>query len=105
MNLRFANWCLINSYLIGYPEELTIVCSQSVVPPECQSSLGWRCFRITGTLDFDVVGVIAKLGELLANAEIPIFVISTYDTDYVLMPGAKQPAAARVLENAGYEID
>ena len=89
---------------IRTPEELTIVCSQSVVPTESQSSPGWRCFRIEGKLSFDIVGVIATLSELLANADIPIFVVSTYDTDYVLMPGVKQQSAAMVLEEAGYEI-
>ena len=89
---------------IRTPQELTIVCSQSVVPQGPKSSLGWRCFRVEGTLGFDVVGVIARLSELLANANIPIFVISTYNTDYVLIPGGKQHSAARTLENAGYEI-
>ena len=59
---------------------------------------------IQGKLSFDIVGVVAKLSELLANADIPIFVVSTYDTDYVLMPGVKQQSAAMVLEEAGYEI-
>jgi hypothetical protein len=85
-------------------EELTIVCSQVGVPEGTKSSLGWRCFRVDQTLSFDMVGVIAKLTELLALAKIPVFVISTYNTDYVLIPGPQQQTATRELEKAGYDI-
>ena len=89
---------------IWTPDEVTVVCTQEDIPHGTKSSCGWHCFRVEGTLDFGVVGVIARLSELLAQAEIPIFVISTYNTDYVLIPGRQQQTAAKVLQNAGYEI-
>ena len=70
--------------------ELTVVCAEICVPPGIQANRGWFCFRIEQTLDFDVVGVIAKLSQRLANVQIPIFVVSTYNTDYVLIPGTQR---------------
>lgn len=86
-------------------DELTVVfCPQNVMPEGTKSSLGWCCFRIDETLSFDQVGVIAKLTAQLAHTKIPVFVVSTYNTDYVLIPGPRQQQAKRELKKAGYDI-
>ena len=67
-------------------EELSLVCSSEFVPKNtivCDS--GWRAFRIEGILDFSLTGILARAVDILANAKIPIFAVSTYNTDYILI--------------------
>ena len=66
--------------------------------PECfapQNALvrddGWRAMRIEGILDFSLVGILAKLAGVLANQQIPVFAVSTYNTDYLLVKKDKLP--------------
>ncbi|MFA6934395.1 MAG: ACT domain-containing protein [Sphaerochaetaceae bacterium] len=65
---------------------------------------GWRAFRISGLLDFSLIGILSKLSGLLAQARIGIFAISTYDTDYVLVKSQSLERALEVLAANGYEI-
>ena len=65
---------------------------------------GWRAFRIEGTLDFSLIGILSKISSLLAEQQIGIFAVSTYDTDYVLTKSVSFAKAMDVLEKAGYEI-
>jgi hypothetical protein len=66
-------------------EELSIVCPESQVPSDIQHESDWRCFKVEGPLDFSLVGVMASLTAPLAEADISAFVISTFDTDYVMV--------------------
>ena len=83
--------------------ELSIVCPTADVPSNatCQED-GWRAFRIVGTLDFSLVGVIAKISNLLSESRIPVFVVSTYNTDYVLVKKENEAKTIEVLSGAGY---
>ena len=65
---------------------------------------GWRGFRIQGVLDFSLSGILAEISSLLAKNEIGIFVISTYNTDYILTKEENYQRALEVLSDAGYEI-
>src|ERR1700761_9598715 len=65
--------------------ERSLVCEANRVPPDAKAERGWRCLRIAGPLDFSLVGVLAAIADPLARAAVPIFVISTFDTDYVLV--------------------
>ena len=65
---------------------------------------GWRCFRITGQLDFSLIGILARISKLLASNEIGIFAISTYNTDYILTKEKNFEKALKVLKDAGYDI-
>jgi len=85
-------------------EELSVVCDASGVPPDVQAERGWRCFRVAGSLDFALTGVLLAILGPLAAAKISIFAISTYDTDYVLVRGRDLGAAARALTAAGHEL-
>ncbi len=84
--------------------EITVVCAEFCLPAGFQASRGWSCFRIDQTLDFDVVGVIANLSHRLADVQIPIFVVSTYNTDYVLIPSSQRHSAMLELEKAAYDF-
>jgi uncharacterized protein len=83
-------------------QELSIVCQQTLVPQDVQQQAGWRVFEVEAPLDFALTGVLASLARPLADAGIPIFVLSTYDTDYLLVSQAKLEPAQAALRAAGH---
>ena len=86
-------------------EELSLVCSSEFVPKNtivCDS--GWRAFRIEGILDFSLTGILARAANILANAKIPIFAVSTYNTDYILIKNEFFQKALDVLKENNYVI-
>ena len=84
------------------PEELSIVCPESTVPDGVRHHGGYRALRVEGTLDLNLVGVLAALSTPLAAAGVAIFVISTFDTDYLLVEQSAFSIAAGALEGAGH---
>lgn len=86
-------------------EENSLVCLTEQVPGNVlEREDGWRGFYIDGVLDFSLVGILAKLSSLLAEHGISIFVISTFNTDYILVRQDKEQEAVRVLSAAGYQV-
>ncbi len=86
--------------------ECSLVCPQECVPVDTLAREdGWRALRIEGMLDFSLVGILAKIASLLAEQKIPIFAVSTYDTDYILVKKEKLSAALEALQKGGYEIE
>ena len=86
-------------------EEVSLVCSSEFVPKNtivCDS--GWRAFRIEGILDFSLTGILARAADILANAKIPIFAVSTYNTDYILIKNEFFQKALDVLKENNYVI-
>lgn len=86
------------------PDELSILCPTAQVPAGVLVEQGWRCLQVAGPLDFGLVGVLASLLGPLREAGISVFVISTYDTDYVLVKEAQLSRALASLRAAGHEI-
>jgi hypothetical protein len=86
-------------------EELSIVCLQELVPKNNEAILsmetGWVCLKVEGPLDFGLTGILASLAAHLAAAKIPIFAMSTYNTDYLLVKQDLIDKAIQVLEDAG----
>ena len=93
-------------YFIGSTDaEYSLVCETSHVPEEVSvREDGWKAFRIQGTLDFSLIGILAKIASILAEAEIGIFVVSTFDTDYILVKAQNFRRALKALEDNGYDI-
>jgi uncharacterized protein len=60
--------------------------------------------QVEGTLPFSLTGVLAAIAAPLAEAQVSIFAVSTYDTDYVLVEEGELEKAVRVLEAAGHAI-
>lgn len=86
-------------------EEKSLVCITDYVPGntiECDN--GWKAFRIEGTLDFSLIGILSKISALLADNKIGIFAISTYNTDYILTKKENYSKALNVLSHAGYRV-
>jgi len=86
------------------PAELSIVCAAATVPGDVRSEKGWRRLSVAGPIAFDETGVLSSVAAPLAAADIGIFAISTFDTDYVLVPGRKLEAALLALESAGHRV-
>jgi len=86
------------------PEELSIVCAEESVPEQVRCERGWKMLKLAGPIPFTVTGVVAALSEALARERIGIFVISTYDTDYVLVQEHALEAAIAALQGAGCRI-
>jgi hypothetical protein len=86
------------------PEELSIVCREADAPPGARQQTGFRAFRVEGPLDFSLVGVLESLLTPLAAAEIPVFAVSTYDTDYVLVREGDLEKARLALAGAGHDV-
>lgn len=86
-------------------EEKSLVCPTRLVPSDpLERSDGWKAMRIEGVLDFSLIGIIAKISSILAENGIGIFVVSTFNTDYVLIKAERFEDALRLLSHNGYEI-
>jgi uncharacterized protein len=85
-------------------DELSIVCPVAEAPAGAEVERGWRALQVAGPLDFGLTGVLAAIATPLADADVSLFVISTYDTDYVLVREAALPAAAEALRRAGHDV-
>ena len=86
-------------------EEKSLVCRTDKVPDNvAEQENGWNAFRIKGVLDFSLVGVLSKISALLAGNGIGIFVVSTYNTDYVFVKEEKMGEALQVLADNGYRV-
>jgi hypothetical protein len=78
-------------------EELSLVCAEDDLPPSRwdAANRGWRAFKLQGPIPFETVGVVSRISGALADAGVPVFVVSTWDTDYVLV---KEETAARAVD-------
>ncbi|MBU0546723.1 ACT domain-containing protein [Patescibacteria group bacterium] len=78
-------------------EELSIVCPQEKIPGGIMAEKDWRIFKVQGPLGFTLTGIVSSLSKPLAEAEISIFYISTYETDYVLVEEKNLEKAKEIL--------
>ena len=86
-------------------EEISVVANQvDYVRPDLKCNRDWCILKIIGPLDFTLVGIVADLSTILKNKKIPIFVISTYDTDYILIKQADLGKGIKALEEKGHKI-
>ena len=85
-------------------EELSIVCEQRRVPPGVRLEADWVALKLEGPFPFAMTGVLASFLQPLAQAGIPIFAVSTFDTDYVLLKQEKLEQALHALKAAEHEL-
>jgi hypothetical protein len=86
------------------PAELTLICDDDSVPATVKAERGWRVLQVIGPISFETTGVAAALVAPLAAAEISVFVISTFDTDYLLVKDDVMARAIDALRGAGHEV-
>lgn len=89
-------------------DELSLVMEEALVPEGAReiqkTEKGWAALQIAGQLDFGLVGILAGISTLLADAGISIFAVSTYDTDYILLKETDMEKAIGILEKNWYAI-
>jgi Uncharacterized conserved protein len=85
-------------------DELSIVCQVDNLPRDVNSQHRWICLKLEGPFPFSQTGVLLSFIEPLSSNGIPIFAISTYDTDYVLIQEEWADAAIAALQQAGHEL-
>lgn len=85
-------------------DELSITCDESCVPEEAQCERGWHCLMLQGPFAFDLTGVLLKVLQPLAVANIGIFAVSTFDTDYVLVKDHAFAQAKQALIDSGLTV-
>lgn len=86
-------------------EELSLVCRTAETPENTlRREDGWRGFRVVGSMEFGLVGILAGISGALAAAGIALFAVSTFNTDYVLVKEPDFDRAGRALAAAGYEV-
>lgn len=86
------------------PNELSILCDETLVPGSVSSTGGWRALEVDGPLAFTMVGVLSSIVGPLAEADVSVFVVSTFDTDYVLMHQDDLTKGVAALRAAGHEV-
>ena len=86
-------------------EEMSLVCKTHDTPKNTtERDDGWKGFRIQGVLDFSLIGILSKLTGILAENNIGIFAVSTFNTDYILVKAENFEKALSVLSAEGYTI-
>ena len=105
-NIEQADFTREFVFLQKTPDEISLVCETAYVPPNAiTAEAGWKALKISGVLDFGLIGVIAEIANILAEAEISIFVVSTYNTDYILIKAEAFGRGTRELIRNGYVIN
>jgi len=95
-----------NYYSVSKREnELSVVCSELIEVQSLQRSKGWKCIKVKGPLDFNLTGILAGISDILFQANISIFAISTFDTDWILVKSQDLSSARTKLRLAGYKFE
>ena len=95
--------CRVDYTICINDQLISLVCETASVPENTLAREdGWRAFRVEGTLDFSLTGILSGLSAVLAENKIGIFAVSTYNTDYILVKEENFEKAAAALEAAGY---
>jgi hypothetical protein len=100
------SWAFCGSFssVTRTPEELSIVCPQNLVPPEVESTKGWKSLKIEARLDFEMVGIVSSITSSMAEAGISIFAISTFNTDYFFIKEEDLGPGVAALRKAGHQV-
>lgn len=85
-------------------DEVSVVAPEWAVPRSVRCERGWRAMSVRGPLAFSLTGVLAALSAPLANAGVPIFVVSTFETDWLLVRAGDLGTAVEVLGEAGHRV-
>lgn len=85
-------------------QEISVVCREDAVPPAARTEADWRAIEVAGPLDFALIGVLAELTAPLAEVDVSVFVISTYDTDYLLVHAGALERAVDALRAQGHVV-
>lgn len=95
-----------NLFIGKTEEEISLVCTIEQIPDNYIAiDKNWKCIKIIGTLDFSLIGILSKISTILANEKISVFVVSTYNTDYILIKEENTKRAIKSLQENGYTFE
>jgi uncharacterized protein len=106
-NGHIPHWALLGDNFISLTrtrDELSVACLQENVPADVKAEREWRCVKVEGSFDFSLAGVHVSLAIPLAQANISILAIATYETDHLLIKEKDLERAVEVLKEAGHRI-
>lgn len=87
------------------PGEVSVVCREARLPSSgVRAERGFAALRVEGPLDFSLIGVLARLTEVLAEAGVSVFALSSFDTDTLLVRADKLETAAAAFRTAGIPV-
>lgn len=92
------------SCLVAVNQTATLICPQQVHVKSQQSSPGWKVLKVDALLDHSLVGILAGIASTLADAAVPLFALSSWETDFILVRKTHLARAQRALEEAGHEF-
>ncbi len=92
-------------FLAKTEDELSVVVPSSLALESHDQESGWRCLEVMGPLNFSLTGILSGIAGALAEADISIFAISTFDTDYILVKKDTFAQAIAVLEKNDYKVN
>jgi hypothetical protein len=91
-------------FMMRTDEEFTIICPDFMSPSNVQSEMGWKCIKVDGTMNLKEVGVLESITHPLAEANIPLMALSTYNTDYIFVLEEHIVTAVQALQKAGHQF-
>lgn len=99
-------WAVSSSLLTvsATAEETTLVCAAGDVPRKAPQEGPFTAFEVEGPLDFSLTGVLAALLEPLAEAGVSVFAVSTFSTDWLLVPQERADDAADAWRRRGHTV-
>lgn len=84
--------------------EVSVVCGEDSAPQGARIEPDWRAMEVAGPMEFSVIGVVSGLTAPLADVDVSVFVLSTYDTDYILVHAGALERAVEALRAAGHVV-
>ncbi len=85
-------------------DETSVVCTYAAIPKKAKPQGPFTAYQVQGPLDFALTGILSALLQPLAEAEISIFSLSTFDTDWILVPQPKEGAAEEAWRRSGHTV-
>lgn len=99
-NIDFSNEYV---FMSKTDEEISIICDKKLMPKDTiECDYDWKCFKIQGQLDFSLIGILSSILKILADNNISILAVSTYNTDYIFVKKQNIVLAKEVLTAQGY---
>lgn len=85
-------------------DELSVITETALVPERLRTAVTWRVMKVHGPFNLSEVGVLASLVGPLATADVSVFTISTFETDYLLVQCIQLHEAVAALRNASHTV-
>ncbi len=79
-------------------------CCEGLADGECELESDFVLYRVAGTLDFSLTGILSRLLDPLAEERISVFALSTYDTDWIMVPVARANDAEAAWSRASFQV-